>query len=169
MIEDNKKTTDNNKENIEGLITEPTLQYLVFKIDKDEYALDVLSVQEIVGVTNITKVPGSPGYMTGLINLRGNILHVVDLRARLHIKRGETHKITDDVIIVISTPNRRFGILVDMVTDVIDVYKSHVSEAPIEHSSGVQISHVIRIEQRVIMALNVSDLVKTDDELINKI
>ena len=98
-------------ENKENISTEPSQQFLVFKIDNEEYALDVLSIESIVSVTNITPVPGSPKYMRGLINLRGNILHVVDIRIRFGLERRDDHSIEDDVIIVISNSNSRFGIL----------------------------------------------------------
>lgn len=148
----------------ENIRSEPMQQFLVFKIEKEEYAIDVLSVEGIVGVTNITPVPGSPNYMKGLINLRGNILHLVDVRVRFGVPRNEGHSIDDDVIIVISTPQRRFGILADMVSDVITVYESQITETPIESTKGLQISHVIRLDNKVIMVLPVEAVIKADKE-----
>lgn len=146
----------------ESVSTEPMLQFLVFKIENEEYALDVLSVEGIVGVTNITPVPGSPSYMKGLINLRGNILHLVDIRVRFGVPRSEGHNINDDVIIVIATPLRRFGILADMVSDVITVYESQITETPIENTKGLQISHVIRLDNKVVMVLPVDEIIKAE-------
>lgn len=144
----------------ENISTEPSQQFLVFKIDNEEYALDVLSIEGIVGVTNITPVPGSPDYMIGLINLRGNILHIVDIRIRFGLERQEGHSIDDDVIIIISTSNRRFGILADMVSDVITVFESQMTETPIDNMRGLQISNVIRLENKIVMVLPIEDIVK---------
>lgn len=158
----------NNKNMLEkqkDILGEEMLQYLVFKIDSEEYAIDVLSVQEIVGFTNITPVPGSPNYMVGLINLRGNILHVVDLRLRLGVIRDKEHSFDKDVIIVVSNSERRFGFLVDMVKDVINVVKEQVSETPVERTKGVQISHVINLNNKVIMVLPVDEVIKSEQEL----
>ena len=106
----------------ENLSTEPSQQFLVFKIDNEEYALDVLSIDGIVGVTNITPVPGSPKYMRGLMKLRGNILHIVDIRIRFGLDSIDALYIEDYVILFISTTNSIFGILEVMVCDVITVY-----------------------------------------------
>ena len=138
---------------------------LVFKIDNEEYALDVLSIEGIVGVTTITPVPGSPKYMRGLINLRGNILHIVDIRMRFGLERRDDRSIENDVIIVISTSNRRFGILADMVSDVITVYESQMTATPIANVSGLQISNVIRLENKIIMVLPIEDIVKSNDAI----
>ena len=145
----------------ENISTEPSQQFLVFKIDNEEYALDVLSIEGIVGVTNITPVPGSPNYMIGLINLRGNILHIVDIRIRFGLERKDGHSVDDDVIIIISTSNRRFGILADMVSDVITVFESQMTETPIDNMRGLQISNVIRLENKIIMVLPIEDIVKS--------
>ncbi|MDO6994347.1 chemotaxis protein CheW [Brachyspira innocens] len=147
----------------ENISTEPSQQFLVFKIDNEEYALDVLSIDGIVGVTNITPVPGSPKYMRGLMNLRGNILHIVDIRIRFGLARRDDHSIEDDVIIVISTTNRKFGILADMVSDVITVYESQMTETPIDNMRGLQISNVIRLENKIIMVLPIDEIIKSND------
>ena len=147
----------------ENISTEPSQQFLVFKIDNEEYALDVLSIDGIVGVTNITPVPGSPKYMRGLMNLRGNILHIVDIRIRFGLARRDDHSIEDDVIIVRSTTNRKFGILADMVSDVITVYESQMTETPIDNMRGLQISNVIRLENKIIMVLPIDEIIKSND------
>ena len=130
----------------------------------EEYALDVLSIDGIVGVTNITPVPGSPKYMRGLMNLRGNILHIVDIRIRFGLARRDDHSIEDDVIIVIATTNRKFGILADMVSDVITVYESQMTETPIDNMRGLQISNVIRLENKIIMVLPIEEIIKSGNE-----
>ncbi len=143
-------------------------QYLVFKIASEEYALDVLSVQEIVGVATLTPVPGSSDYMVGLINLRGNILHVIDLRKRLCIERADHGTFDNDVIIVLSTPSRKFGVLADIVTDVATIRKDQIYDTPIESISGLKISSVIKIDDRVVMVLPVDEVVISEKGVVRE-
>lgn len=140
------------------IIYENTHQFLVFKINEEEYALDVLSVQEIVGYTYLTPVPGATIYMKGLINLRGNILHVIDLAERFglsrQIKEGE------GVIIVVSLGARKFGVIADMVSDVVNVNQNNITENPITEKNGaVQASHMIKTDDKIIMVLPVDKII----------
>lgn len=151
------------KENTEIIENESDVhlsKYLIFKIDEKEYAIDVLTVQEIVGIKNITYVPGSSPFMIGLINLRGNILHIIDIRLRFTNEEIEQKKdFLDNVIIVLSTGERKFGILADMVIDVISIKKDQITETPIDNTSGFGISHVIKLENRVVMVLPVDKVI----------
>lgn len=98
------------------------------------------------------------------MNLRGNILHIVDIRIRFGLDRRDDHSIEDDVIIVISTANRKFGILADMVSDVITVYESQMTETPIDNMRGLQISNVIRLENKIIMVLPIEEIIKSNEK-----
>jgi len=152
----------------ESILGNDIYQYLIFKIASEEYALDVLSVQEIVGVATLTPVPGSSDYVVGLINLRGSILHVIDLRKRLSIERVAHDSFDNDVIIVLSTSARRFGVLADVVTDVASIRKDHIYDTPIESISGLKISSVIKIDDRVVMVLPVDEVVIADESIVRE-
>ena len=140
--------------------TENMNQFLVFKINDDEYALDVLSVQEIVRYTYLTPVPGSPSYMKGLINLRGNILNVIDLSERVGAPRNNVET-ESNVIIVVSLDSRKFGIMVDMVSDVVDVYESSITENPMvdNESNFIQASHIVKVDDRIIIVLPIVNII----------
>ena len=84
---------------------------------------------------------------------------------RFGLERRDDRSIENDVIIVISTSNRRFGILADMVSDVITVYESQMTATPIANVSGLQISNVIRLENKIIMVLPIEDIVKSNDAI----
>lgn len=139
---------------------EESKQFVVFNLDNQEYAVDVLSVQDIVGYTHITPVPGSDEFMKGLMNLRGNILHVIDLRTRLKMPTQEPDNQT--VIIVVSTDVRRFGIVVDRVHDVLTVGVSEMGDAPeaMEEGKEMLVSKIIRHEKRIIMILDINDIIQ---------
>ncbi len=145
-----------------GNSSEDMRQFLVFKIGDEEYAIDVLSVQEIVSYVYLTPVPGSQSYMKGLINLRGNILHVIDLAERVGNFNSSEEKDDDAVIIVISFENRKIGIIADMVSDVINVAESSITENPIIDSdiNYMQASHIIKIDKKIVVLLRVEDIVK---------
>ena len=132
------------------------------------YAMkQIWRTKEIIKMEKITLIPNAPYFVEGVINLRGNILHVVDIRIRFGLERRDDHSIEDDVIIVISNSNRRFGILADIVSDVITVFESQITETPIDNMRGLQISNVIRLENKIIMVLPIDDIVKSNEE-INK-
>lgn len=134
-------------------------QFVAFKLGDQEYAFNVLAVQDIVGYTKITAVPGSDEFMVGLMNLRGNILHVVDLRTRVGMPEKEADKQT--VIIVLNTSTRNFGVVVDRVHDVITAPLTSISDAPDVSEAGVEnlVSEVIRHDDRIIMILDVDDII----------
>ncbi len=136
------------------------VQFLVFKIKDQEFAVDVLSVQEIVSYTYLTPVPGSPEYMQGLINLRGSILHVISLSHRVGITKNAEED-GEGIIIVVSFESRKFGIMVDMVADVVNVHRDSVTENPMleDDCDFVQASHIVKIDDRIIVVLSVADII----------
>ncbi len=100
-----------------------TRQVLTFVLGNETYGVDILRVQEIRGLSAVTKIPQAPAHVLGVLNLRGSIVPIVDLRMRLSLERAEYTPVT--VIIVLSVlagSNRRdFGVVVDGVSDVVDV------------------------------------------------
>jgi purine-binding chemotaxis protein CheW len=94
-------------------------QFLTFRLDREEYGIPILQVQEIKGWERATHVPNSPPYVQGVINLRGLIVPVVDLRLRFSLPEREADEFT--VIIVVNLNGRLAGLAVDSVTDVIDL------------------------------------------------
>ncbi|MDR1702613.1 MAG: chemotaxis protein CheW [Sporomusaceae bacterium] len=94
-------------------------QLVVFKLDKEEYALSILQVQEIKRVTDITRVPNAPDYIKGVLNLRGSIVPVIDLKKRLNLPNQDEQLYTDDTrIIFVRVDEITVGIIVDAVSEV---------------------------------------------------
>jgi len=109
-----------------------TDQYVTFLINDETYGIEVLHVKEIVGMTSMTTVPNSEKYLKGIMNLRGNVVPVIDLRIKFHIPEKEYDAFT--VILIIELNNFLVGVIVDSVSDVItapgqlqDVPAFHVS------------------------------------------
>ncbi len=109
-----------------------TQQVLTFELGNETYGVEILRVREIRGWTPVTKIPHAPPHVLGVLNLRGSIVPVVDLRMRFALERAEYTKIT--VIIVLSVHSsagrREIGVVVDGVSDVVDVDAANVRPAP---------------------------------------
>ena len=107
-------------------------QVLTFTLGDETYGVDILRVQEIRGWSPVTRIPQAPAHVLGVLNLRGSIVPIVDMRMRFNLERAEYTPLT--VIIVLSVESavgrRDFGVVVDGVSDVVDVNKAEVRPAP---------------------------------------
>ena len=102
-------------------------KYLTFRLADNQYAIDILTVREIIGVPDITRVPQMPAFVKGVINLRGKVIPVVDLRQRFGL--GETPRTDETCIIVIDT-GQDTGLMVDAVSEVIDIADDQIDPPP---------------------------------------
>lgn len=104
------------------------LQWVTFKLQEETYGINVMQVQEVLRYTEIAPVPGSPDYVMGIINLRGNVVTVIDTRARFGLPPGE---VTDNSrIVIIEAEKQVIGILVDSVAEVVYLKQSDIDTAP---------------------------------------
>jgi purine-binding chemotaxis protein CheW len=104
------------------------VELISFKIDEQEFCLDIMAVREIRGWTRATPLPHSPSYVRGVINLRGAVLPILDLKARLGLGAAETS--ARSVIIVVQISGRLVGLLVDAVSEILATTKSAVQPTP---------------------------------------
>jgi|SRR5579875_2610063 len=104
-------------------------QYLTFTIGTEEYGMDILRVQEIKGYSGITPLPNTPAHVRGVMNLRGTVIPVVDLRIRFAAADRDCTKFT--VVIVVKAHNRTVGLVVDAVSDVLDIADRDLREPPV--------------------------------------
>jgi purine-binding chemotaxis protein CheW len=126
-------------------------QYLAFRIGEQEYAIDILKVQEIRGHTPITVLPQTPSHVRGAMNLRGTIVPVYDVRERFGLGTSEYHRFS--VIIVVSIADRQVGLLVDAVSDVLDLTDDQL-EPPPDLGQGEGFVHALgRIADRILIIL----------------
>ncbi|OOP55666.1 MAG: chemotaxis protein CheW [Candidatus Brocadia carolinensis] len=103
-------------------------KYLTFVLCGEEYGIEILKVREIIGIMNITPVPQTPSYMKGVINLRGKVIPVVDLRLKFGFQ--ETDHTKEACIIVVEVKDKLTGVLVDTVSEVLDVRSEDLEPAP---------------------------------------
>ncbi len=101
-------------------------------LGNETYGVDILRVQEIRGFTAVTKIPHAPSHVLGVLNLRGSIVPIVDLRMRFSLERAEYNAVTVIIVLSVQSANGRrdFGVVVDGVSDVVDVNKAEVRPAP---------------------------------------
>lgn len=127
MTEAKTKAGRNNK-----ALLEKEGKYLTFALANEEYGLEILKVREIIGYMDITAVPQTPSYVKGVINLRGQVIPVIDLRAKFGMKTAEVTEETCIIVVETTQNNRNFstGIVVDRVQEVLDIAGENIEEAP---------------------------------------
>lgn len=103
-------------------------KYLTFVLDDEEYGLEILKVREIIGVQDITSVPQTPAFMKGVINLRGKVIPVLDLRIKFGLDEAEYTEAT--CIIVVEVGDLLMGIVVDTVSEVLDIAGADIEPSP---------------------------------------
>ena len=104
------------------------IQWVTFHLENEKYGIKVMQVQEVLRMTEIAPVPGAPHYVLGIINLRGNVVTVIDTRRRFGLPDAETDDETR--IVIIEADNNVVGILVDSVAEVVDLKSSEIETAP---------------------------------------
>ena len=104
------------------------VQWVTFHLDNEKYGIKVMQVQEVLRMTEIAPVPGAPHYVMGIINLRGNVVTVIDTRKRFGLAETEADDSTR--IVIVEADNNVVGILVDSVAEVVDLKMSDVETAP---------------------------------------
>lgn len=138
-------------------------QVLCFRLGAEEYGVDVLRVQEIKGWDAVTRVPYSPRYMLGVINLRGSIVPVIDLRVRFEMADAPFDATT--VIVVVRVPGARgertVGVVVDSVTEVRDFAATDIQPAPemLGAAGTAHIRGLVERDARLVMILDIEGLV----------
>jgi purine-binding chemotaxis protein CheW len=109
-------------------LNEGARQYLTFKVAAEEYGIEILSVQEIRGYSGVSALPNTPAYIRGIMNLRGTVIPIFDLRARFRMEEQEYTRFT--VVIVVRVHSKSIGLVVDAVSDVLDILPGDIRERP---------------------------------------
>lgn len=121
-----------------GLATEGN-QFLTFTLGEEHFGVDILRVQEIKGYTAVTPIPNTPEYIKGVLNLRGTIVPIVDLRAKFSMEKIDYTRFT--VIVVVVVRDRVMGVIVDAVSDVLNIPQKDIQPTP-QFGTEVDISFI---------------------------
>ncbi|MEN6576009.1 MAG: chemotaxis protein CheW [Phycisphaerales bacterium] len=134
-------------------------KYLTFALANEEYGLEILKVREIIGYMDITAVPQTPAYVKGVINLRGQVIPIVDLRAKFDMETAEVTEQTCIIVVEITQEGRKFntGIVVDRVQEVLDISGADIEDAP-QFGASVDTGFILgmaKIGERVKILLDI--------------
>lgn len=146
-------------------------QIVIFKLGKEEYGIDIMQVVEIVLYQEIRNVPDTPSYIEGIVNLRGDIHPIYNLRKRFHMEQYEPDEHTK--IIVIRTTERNIGFIVDYVSEILSIPEEDIQDAPNIINSRPEdqyIQGIAKHNDRIVVLLDINKLVSGKDyAIINKI
>jgi purine-binding chemotaxis protein CheW len=115
-------------EKIGEMVSAGAREYLTFRLDQEEYGIDILKVQEIRGYEPPTRIANAPNFIKGVVNLRGTIVPIVDMRLKFNCSKAEYNSFT--VVIILNLHNRIVGIVVDSVSDVMELPADSLKAAP---------------------------------------
>ena len=143
-------------------------KYMTFKLANEEYGLEILKVREIIGLMDITRVPCTEEFMSGVINLRGKVIPVIDLRLKFGMEKCQT---TDQTVIIVVQyashgRNMTMGLLVDQVLEVLSIEGSHIEPPPEFGGSHVRSDFILGIgksDKRVIFLLDIGRVLSVEE------
>ena len=120
-------------------------KYLTFALGREEYGLEILKVREIIGYMDITAVPRTPPYVKGVINLRGQVISVIDLRSKFRMESAARTEQTCIVVVEIAQASRKLsiGIVVDRVSEVLDIAADKIEEPPSFGTAAVDTDFIL--------------------------
>jgi purine-binding chemotaxis protein CheW len=144
-------------------------KYLTFQLGPEIYGLEILKVQEIVGMMKVTRVPGTPGFVRGVINLRGQVIPVVDMRLKFSMPAKEDNEKTCIIVVQVAADGRRItmGTIVDEVSEVQDIAAGQIEDSP-SFGENVRTDFLIgmgKVGQKLVLLLDV-DKVMAGAEIV---
>ena len=140
------------------------VQLVIFKLGREEYGVSILQVQEIKRISDITRVPHTPDYIKGVINLRGSVLPVIDLKNRLNLAQ---QAITEDTrIIIVKVEELSIGMVVDAVSEVMTISQENIDSPEVVAGSisANYLSGVGKLDDRLLILLNLEEIIGIGQE-----
>lgn len=139
-------------------------QFVGFMLANEHYGIDIMAVEEIIRMVEITPVPRAPGFVEGIINMRGRVIPIVDLRKKLNVKVTEINESTR--IVVICIQNKRIGLIVDKVEEVIRIEVDNIDKAPgTSPAIDNYISGVARTSKCMVIILDVLKVFSVQEQM----
>ncbi len=145
-------------------------QVLTFSLGEEQFGVDILRVREIRGWSPVTRIPKVPDYVLGVLNLRGSIVPIIDLRVRFSLAHAEFTPLTVIIVLSVISANgqREFGLVVDGVSDVVDIDAGNLKETPSlgARSAAEFIRGIAVVGERMLILLDVDELIHRDVEQV---
>ena len=158
-------------EQLESHLKEDGNEYLTFHLANEEYGVDILRVQEIRGWENVTRVPNSPEHVKGVLNLRGAIVPIIDLRTRFNLPQADYTPTTVVVVLSVLVKNgekeRIVGVDVDAISDVVNAKMSDIQTTP-NFDASIEIEYIQGLAtagDTMLMLVDVDKLLNIEDEV----
>ncbi len=144
-------------------------QFVTFSIDDEEFGIEILKVQEIIGYTKPTHMPNAPDFVNGVINLRGVVIPVIDLRKKFSMPQKEYDKFT--VILVVEVAKKTIGIIVDSVSDVLSLTDKDIQDSPeFDKFQPEFLKGMGKIGEKLVILLDIDRILSYDEyKKINEI
>jgi len=138
-------------------------QYITFTIENELFGVEILSVQELIGYKEITIVPNLPEYIIGVINLRGNVIPIIDLRKKFKLQTKNYDKFS--VIIVLNINKRSIGLVVDSVHDVVSIPEEEISDTPMFTTkiNTTFIKNISQVDNKLVVILDTNKILSIDE------
>lgn len=146
----------------EGDSTTEASRFLIFSLCGEQYAVPLLKVKEVIALTETTPVPYSPSHFKGIMNLRGQVISVIDLRLKLKMPKGDTS--SETAIIILDLSPLSLGIIVDSVESVLAVNRSEIQPPPdVGSSNTAYIRGVAKKDKKLILLLDIERTLSVED------
>jgi len=144
-------------------------EYLTFVLGEEEYGIDILKVQEIRGYDAVTQIANTPDFIKGVVNLRGKIVPIVDLRIKFHLGKIEYNEFT--VVIILNLNGRVMGIVVDGVSDVMELKEDQLRDVPslVTNIDTKYLTGLATVEEQMLILVDIEKLMGSQEmELIDQ-
>jgi purine-binding chemotaxis protein CheW len=141
-----------------------TEQLIIFDLGGEEFGVEITKVQEIIRMKEITELPNKSEFMAGIINLRGDIISVIDLRKRFAVKQEDTKQTR---IIIVEMDNQDVGLIVDSVSEVLRIEPEDIDDAP-QKIAGIKDNYlrgIGKVEERIVILLDLNKLLTTEEKI----
>lgn len=145
-----------------------TLQLVSFRLGDEEYGIEITKIQEIILMGEITRVPQTPVYVKGLINLRSNVIPILDLRLRFGLPEGQTNDETR--IMVVNVAGKTIGLIVDAVSEVLRVAQEEIAPPPptVAGLGREYLTGLVKLEGRLLILLDIDKLLDEEGAAITE-
>jgi purine-binding chemotaxis protein CheW len=136
---------------------------VIFKIENEEYAADIMQIDRILDYIEPTKIPEAPPFVKGIIKHQDRILPIIDLKTRMHLH--DNVKDTDSKIIVVKNENKYIGLIVDLVSEVLDISSESVEETPeiIRCTLNKYVNGIVKLNNRIIILLDTEKIISIEE------
>lgn len=142
-------------------------KYVIFRLDKEEYGVDIMAVKEVSEIKESIRVPNTPNFIDGIINIRGDITPIINLKKRFNILDDDSIK-DNSRIIIVNIKNKLVGFLVDEASQVLSIDEKNIDPTPeiIAGADRLYIQGIGKLENRMVIILDLEKVLNEDEQMV---